>query len=99
MDLPNKENRQADGNSARDERRRILGLWIGFIVWSLVLLNAIRIGPRVIAKGVPLPIFAGGVLLDLLIAVVTFVYLRKAIKKQRSREISRDRPSRENLDG
>jgi hypothetical protein len=89
MDLSNRENREADGDSARNERRRIRGLWIAFVVWVLILLNAIRMGPRIIAGGFPLPIFFAGILLDLLIAVVAFVYLRKAIRHRRNREESK----------
>jgi hypothetical protein len=99
MDLSNEENRQSDGSSARKERRRIRGLWIGFAVWVLILLNAIRVGPHIVANGFPFPIFVVGVSMDLLIAVVTFVYLRKAIRNQRSREKSQDQASRGNLDG
>ena len=84
MDLSDELKRRADSTSG-SERARIRGLWVGFVIWVLILLNAIRIGPGIIAHGFPLPIFIVGVLVDLLIAVVTLVALRNAIGKQRSR--------------
>lgn len=99
MDLSNESNREVARTSAKKERRRVQGLWIGFIVWVLILLNAIRMGPSIIAKGFPLPIFVFGVLVDLTVAVVTLVALRKAYRKLRSTDKANNRTGRGNLNG
>lgn len=99
MDLSNEANRQPDNSFIRKERRRVLGLWIGLVVWVLILLNAIRIAPRVLANGVPLPILVLGVLVDLVMAFGTLALLRKTYKKLRSRDESSNQAGRGNLDG
>ncbi len=99
MDLLNEANRQVADNSEKRERRRVRGLWIGFIVWVLILLNAIRIGPSIIANGFPLPIFVVGILVDLVIAVVTLVFLRKTYRKLRIKDESHNQAGRRNLSG
>lgn len=66
---------------------------IAFIVWVLILLNAIRTGKSIIANGFPLSIFVGGVFVDLVIAVVTLVSLRKAYRRRLNREASKGQTS------
>ena len=88
MDSLNNANRQVADSSTRKEAHRIRGLWIGFIVWVLILLNAIRIGPSIISHRFPLPIFAVGIALDLALAVVTLISLLKAYRKLRGRDES-----------
>lgn len=99
MDLSNEPNRQVTDVTVKKERRRVLGLWIGLVVWVLILLNAIRIAPRVLADGVPLPILVLGVFVDVTMAFGTLALLRKTYKKLRSKDESSNQAGRGSLDG
>ncbi len=66
---------EADGTPSK-----VFALWFGLILWCLILFNAAHLA---IVKAVPIPAFAVGSLIDLVVIACTIIALRNVYRKKK----------------